>query len=112
LFHLGLIVVEAAEHEVFAKSAGEDGGNGATGGIAEFERFLDSVLGEEVDDFFAEFAGVGFEELEAAIAFDDDRDGEDEEYEEGPHEGAAFEEELERTGLEEAGGEVEVIHFG
>jgi hypothetical protein len=91
LFHLGLIVVKSAEDEVFAKSAGKDGGDGASGGVAELERFLDFVFGEEVDDFFAEFAGVGFEELEATIAFDDDRDGEDEEREEGPHEEAAFE---------------------
>ena len=105
MFHLGLIVVEAAEDEVFAEAAGEDGGDGATGGVAEFEGFLDLVFGEEVGDFLAEFAGVGFEELEAAIAFDDDRDGEDEEREEGPHEGAAFEEKFEGAGFEEAGGE-------
>ena len=112
LFHLGLIVVKAAEDEVFAKSAGKDGGDGAAGGVAELERFLDFVFGEEVDDFFAEFAGVGFEELEATIAFDDDRDGEDEEREEGPHEEAAFEEKFERAGLEEAGGEsgVGLVH--
>ena len=104
LFHLGLIVVEAAENEVFAESAGKDSGDRSTGGVAEFEGFLDLVLGEEIGDLFAEFTGVGFEKLEAAVAFDNDRDGKDEEHEERPHEEAAFEEQFEGTGIEEAGG--------
>jgi len=94
LLHLGLVVIETAQDEVFAESAGENRGDGAAGGVAESERFLNLVLGEKVGDFFAEFIGVGFEELEAAVALNDDRDREDEQDEKGPHEEAAFEEEI------------------
>ena len=105
LLHLGLVVVQATEDEVFSEAIGKHSRDGAAGGIAEFERFFDLILGKEGDDFFAKFPGVRFEELETAIAFDNDCDGENEERKEGPHEKAPFEEKLQGAGLKEAGSE-------
>ena len=58
--HLAAVVVEAPQDKILAQAVRQNGWHGTTRGITELERLLDLVLGEQLQNFIAKLAGIGF----------------------------------------------------